>query len=64
MPGRCGELGPGQCFACGCNGASPGRVGRAECTGKVRSGSLRGAVAVDCALPLVLRMFQNGFHPT
>ena len=22
------------------------------------------AVAVNCALPLVLRMFQNGFHPT
>lgn len=41
MPGRCREVGPGQCFVCGCDGASPGRLGRAECTGKVRSGSLR-----------------------
>lgn len=42
MHGRCTRLGPGQCFVCGCNGASPGRVGRAECSAKVRSGPLRG----------------------
>ncbi|XP_046928766.1 transcription factor A, mitochondrial isoform X2 [Lynx rufus] len=42
VPRGCRKVAPGRCLVSWCNGAFPGRVERAECTGKVRSGPLRG----------------------